>query len=63
MGLYNWFKTRNKSKVLPYIQVNRNRIINTQRVYKRKSVIKKNQAFTVINKIPSVVYTKEKQET
>ena len=29
MGLYNRFKTKNKSKVLPHIQANGNGIINT----------------------------------
>jgi len=42
MGLYNWSRTRNKSKVFFNIQVYRDRALSTKRIYVRKSEIKIN---------------------
>ncbi len=41
MGLYSGFRTRNKFKVLPNIQANRNRIISAKRFCLRKPKVKK----------------------
>jgi len=42
MGLYNWFRIRNKSKVFFNIQTYKNRILSTKRICIRKSEIKTN---------------------
>ena len=42
IGLYNWFRTKNKSKVLFNIQAYKNKALSTKRIYIRKSKIKIN---------------------
>jgi len=42
IGLYNWSRTRNKSKVFFNIQAYRNKALSTERIYIRKSEIKTN---------------------
>jgi len=42
MGLYNWSRTGNKSKVLFNIQAYKNKALSTKRIYIRKSEIRMN---------------------
>jgi len=42
IGLYNWSRTKNKSKILFNIQVYRNRALSTERICVRKSETKTN---------------------
>jgi len=42
MGLYNWSRTRNKSKVFFNIQVYKNKALSTERIYVRESKTKTN---------------------
>jgi len=42
MGLYNWSRTKNKSKVLFNIQAYKNRALSTERICIRKPKIKTN---------------------
>jgi len=42
IGLYDWSRTKNKSKVLFNIQAYKDRALSTERIYIRKSKIKMN---------------------
>jgi len=42
MGLYNWSRTRNESKVLFNIQTYKNKALSTKGIYVKKSKIKTN---------------------
>jgi len=63
MGLYNWSRTRNKSKVLFNIQIYKNKALSTKRIYIRESKIRINKTIAVINRIPNTIYAKEKRQT
>jgi len=60
IGLYNWSRTRNESKVFFNIQTYKDKALSTKRVCIRKSKIKINQTIIIISRIPNTIRTKEK---
>ena len=62
MGLWDWFKTKNCTKVLFNIQVNKDRELSLKKIYQGKSKKRIYLTIIIISRISSIVYTEEKQK-